>query len=119
MLFYWITTILLLFVLYSSFKLSVKDWKQKNVCPKIMGIPACYIVFVCFTAAFICHGLNTCISSRMYFICIGIPGIIALIGSVTELSGKTICPKTDLGVPMCYYSLGFCVILLLTKFLSF
>jgi len=117
--FYWLTTIVLLFVMNSSYRLSAKDRKQKNICPKIIGIPACYIVFSCFTIAFVCHLLNTIISNQIYFIFIGIPGIIALIGSLTELSGKTICPKTASGKPMCYYSLGFCVILILTKYLSF
>ena len=117
--FYWITTIVLLFVVISSYKLSSKDWKQKNVCPKIIGIPACYIVFTCFLTALILHFTNTIIGNQIYFIFIGIPGIIALIGSITELSGKTICPRTASGKPMCYYSLAFCVVLILTKYLSF
>ena len=116
--FYWVTLLVLLFVTYSAANLSLNDWKQKNVCPKIMRIPACYIVFICFTIALISHVLNTAISNVIYFIFIGIPGGIALIGSITELSGKTICPKTASGIPMCYISLAFCVILMLVKYIS-
>ena len=116
--FYWITLALVLYATYGSFRLSLNDWKIKNVCPKIAGIPACYIVFVCFFTASICHIINTAFSIQLFFISIFIPALIAFIGTVTELSGTTICPKTKSGIPMCYISLGFCVVLLITKFFS-
>ena len=116
--FYWITLIILLFVTYSAFNLSIRDWKKKNVCPKIAGIPACYIVFTCFLIALISHILNTNLTNKIYCIGIGIPALIALIGSITEISGKTICPKTNSGIPMCYISLAFCVVLIVVKYLS-
>ena len=117
--FYWITTILLLFVSFTSLELSGDNWMGKKECPKILGIPACYIVSFCFVAAFACHILNTLVSNNIYFVFIGIPGVIALIGSITELTGKTICPKTESGKPMCFYSLAFCIALAGAKFLSF
>ena len=116
--FYWITLALVLYATYGSFRLSLNDWKIKNVCPKIAGIPACYIVFVCFFTASVCHIINTAFSIQLFFISIFIPALIALIGTITELSGTTICPKTKSGIPMCYISLGFCVVLLITKFFS-
>ena len=116
--FYWITLIVLLFVTYSAINLSINDWKQKNICPKIMGIPACYIVASCFITALSCHIINTPTSTLFYFVFIGIPGVIALIGSITELSGKTVCPKTASGIPMCYISLAFCVALIVLKYIS-
>ena len=116
--FYWITLALMLFVTYGAGSLSLNDWKNKNVCPKIAGIPACYIVFVCFVIASISHIINTSFTVQLFFISIGIPGLIALLGSITELTGRTICPKTASGIPMCYISLGFCVVLAITKFYS-
>ena len=116
--FYWITLALVLYATYGSFNLSLNDWKIKNVCPKIAGIPACYIVFVSFFIASISHIINTTLTINVFFVFIGIPGIIALIGTITELSGTTICPKTKSGIPMCYISLGFCVVLLIVKFFS-
>ena len=117
--FYWITTILLIYVMYASFELSFDDWMKKKKCPKILGIPACNIVFVSFLMAFICHFLNTLITNQVYFLFIGISGLIALVGSITELTGKTICPKTESGTPMCYFSLAFSIVLAITKQLSF
>ena len=116
--FYWITLALILFATYGAGSLSLNDWKNKNVCPKIATIPACYIVFVCFVIASVSHIINTAFSIQIFFISIGIPGLIAFIGSITELTGRTICPKTTSGIPMCYISLGFCVVLAITKFYS-
>lgn len=117
--FYWVTSILLFYVSFSSIELSADNWAKKKECPKILGIPACYIVASNFVLAAICHLLNTLVSNQIYFVFIGIPGVIALIGSITELTGKTICPKTASGKPMCFYSLAFCVALIITKILSF
>ena len=92
---------------------------KKKECPKILGIPACYIVAANFIAASICHLLNTLISNQIYFAFIVIPALIALVGSITELTGKTVCPKTESGKPMCFYSLAFCIALVVAKQLSF
>ena len=72
----------------------------------------------CFFMASISHIINTTLSIQLFFISISIPGIIALIGTITELTGRTICPKTESGMPMCYISLGFCMSLVIVKFLS-
>lgn len=42
---YWVTVAILIFAVSGSASLSKNDWKKKSVCPKLMGIPACYIVF--------------------------------------------------------------------------
>ena len=115
---YWITAAVSLFAVYGSFNLSRYDYKKKDICPKIAGIPACYIVFVFFTAATICHFINTALSNQLYFAFVGVPALIALIGSVIELRGKVICPRTKSGVPMCYISLGLCVFLMTAKYFS-
>lgn len=115
---YWITTAILFFAIYGSLNLSKHDYKKKDVCPKIFGIPACYIVFVFFTVATISHFINTPISNQLYFVFVGIPALIAMIGSLVELSGKVICPRTKSGIPMCYISLGLCLILMGVKYFS-
>jgi len=116
---YWITAAIILFAMYGSFNLSTYDYKKKNVCPKIAGIPACYIVFVFFTAAGISHFINIPLGNQLYFAFVGVPALIALIGTVVELSGKVICPRTKSGVPMCYISLGLCLVLMVVKYFSF
>jgi len=39
-------------------------------------------------------------------------------GTLTELSGMEICPRTSVGTPMCYISLGICLSLLFLKFME-
>ena len=109
---------LLLFVIYGSFTLSLNNFRKKNVCPKVLGIPACYLVFSFFVGALFIHILNTN-SSTLYYLFIAVPFLLALTGTLTELSGKAICPRTPNGIPMCFISLGFCSALIAMKFFSF
>lgn len=116
---YWIVTIILIYVTFTSFELSSDHWSKKTTCPKILGIPGCYIFVVSFLAAFICHYVNTLVSNNVYFLFIGIAGFAALIASVLELMGKTASPKTKSGTPLVYYLIGICVVLAVVKQLSF
>ena len=114
---YYIIIILLIFVIYSSYRLSRRDFRKKNICPKILGIPACYIVFVFFVATFLSHVIFTSYPF-WYFGYLAIPFLLALAGTITELRGKVICPRTPSGTPMCYLSLGFCFLLIGLKTLT-
>jgi len=101
------------FAVYGSFGLAIQEWNQSNICPKILGIPACYIVLTCFTIAFISQVLSA--KKWIYFLSIGIVTLIATTGTLGELTGIAKCPKTDGGTPMCFISLGICISLLLLK----
>lgn len=50
-----------------------------------------------------------------YYAFLACPLLLALTGTVTKLAGKEICPRTAGGTPMCYISLGICLILLCLK----
>ena len=114
---YFILIGLLLLGIYGSFNLSMRDFKKKNICPKILGIPACYIVVACFVLALLAHTLPAVfVSPWGYYAFIAVPFLLALAGSLTELSGKVICPKTPGGTPMCYISLAMCSTFLILKF---
>jgi len=115
---YWITSIALLVAIYGSLQLSRHDYKKKDICPKLMGIPACYIVFLFFLAGGVSHVINSAIATQAFYILIGVPAVIALIGSIAELSGRKICPRTKGGTPMCYISLGMCLFILITKYMG-
>ena len=87
--------------------------KTTNVCPKLLGIPACYIILTCFTIPFFTHiskGKNS-----IYFLFTGIAFIIALVASIMQFTGLGECPKTGNGTPMCYYSLLLFTILIFLK----
>ena len=111
---YYIILVVLSFVIYSSFRLSRRDYRKKNICPKILGIPACYIVCLFFTVALLSH-LFFGSSPYWYFGFLAVPFMLAFLGTVTELTGKVICPRTPGGTPMCYISLGICSLLIFLK----
>lgn len=115
---YYIIILVLLFVIYGSFMLSKKDFRKKNICPKIIGIPACYLVFIFFVGALGFHSIQPNFQYA-YFGMLAVPFLLALTGTLTELSGKVVCPRTPGGTPMCFLSLGFCTVLILLKILPF
>ena len=107
---------ILLFSIYRAFGISMMDFKNKNVCPKLLGIPACYLVLSFFAVALLTHTLrHKSVAAMLYYILITIPLLMALNGTVTELSGTVICPRTSGGTPMCYISLALCTTLLILK----
>ena len=107
---------ILLFTIYGSLNLSITDFQKKDVCPKVLGIPACYIVFLFFALAMLAHVLKGPFQSDWwYYGFMLVPFLLALSGTLAELSGKVVCPRTPRGTPMCFISLGFCTLLILLK----
>ncbi|WP_020568263.1 hypothetical protein [Neolewinella persica] len=115
---HYVIAVILAFVIYGSFQLSLKDFRKKNICPKIIGIPACYLVLAFFAGALVLHLIGPQLV-YWYYGFIGVPFILALMGTLTEVSGKVVCPRTSGGTPMCFISLGFCTTLIVLKFFSF
>jgi len=112
---YWITLAIAIMAVLGAAQLSYTDWKESNICPKQLGIPACYIVFTFFLAAAISHITKAPLGNILFFVFIAFPTFLALKGSITELSGTVICPRTASGIPMCYISLGLCLSLIGAK----
>ena len=110
--------LLLCFVgLYGTFGLVRNEYLNGDVCPKILSIPACYIIFICFAAALISH-LNLIKDGSILFWIGVLPALsIASYGSLGELVGFASCPKTSGGIPMCFISFGFFGSLALLKLL--
>jgi len=115
---YWVTWAILAFAVWGAANLSHTDWVQKDVCPKVLGIPACYIVVSVFLIASVMHLANVKVANYLYFAVLMIPLYLALKGTITELSGTVICPRTSGGIPMCYLSLGLCVSLIVSKYFA-
>jgi surface polysaccharide O-acyltransferase-like enzyme len=107
---------ILSFAIYGSLELSINNFRLKDICPKILGIPACYIVAFMFIAGLIAQLISSKkISNYIFFVTIGILFVMALKGTLTELSGTLVCPRTSGGTPMCFISLGICSLLLILK----
>lgn len=116
--FYLVATAFLLFAIYGAANLSLNDFNGMVSCPKIAGIPACYLVLLFFILGAVSHFVKSKYSNKAFYFFIGTPGVLALFASIKELSIAHTCPRTSTGVPMCFISLGLCSVILLFKFLS-
>lgn len=114
----WYVLIILVagFAIYGSSDLVMNEWEVGNICPKILSIPACYIVLACFSGALVAHLLPISNGKYVYFSLIGTVTLIASTGTIGELTGMTKCPRTGGGTPMCFISLGICLSLLTLKY---
>lgn len=91
------------------------EFRHHNICPKLAGIPACYIILGCFIIPLLAHIFNW--SNYIYFGLTGLACFIALVASIMEVTGLGECPKTAGGTPMCYYSLLLFTSLIILKIL--
>jgi hypothetical protein len=112
---YWLIIIIAAFAIYGTSGLVLKEWNIGNICPKILGIPACFIVMVCFLGGLIGHLTANKTGLWIFFVFTGVVTLIAITGTVGELTGTTKCPRTSGGIPMCFISLGICLSLLIAK----
>lgn len=104
---------ILLFGFYGAGNLSLANYyKPGGICPKLIGIPACYIILFCLLVA----GIGQLSGSNWaFFLATGLAASIAIAGTAGQLSGVMECPKTGGGTPMCYLSLAMFGSLILLK----
>ena len=86
-----------------SGSLAWTEFTQKDICPQILNIPACYIIFFFFVILFVLSFLNKL--TKVYYALASIPFAIALYATFFQLLWTVECPKTDGWLPMCYISL--------------
>lgn len=110
-----IIILITLLAIYGTFGLALNEWERGNICPKILGIRACYIVLLCFVVAFISSVIPHTNAKWVYFFFVGFVTIIATTGTVGEILEITKCPRTGTGIPMCYISFGICFALMTLK----
>jgi len=100
---YYSILVILIIGLFGAGGLVVEEFKTGEGCPKIMQIPMCLVILICFIVPFIAHLLKKW--NVLYFLFTGLAGSIALVASIMQFTGNAECPKTTSGTPMCYYSL--------------
>lgn len=107
---------ILLIGMYGAGGLVVKEFITGQGCPKIMHIPMCVIILICFLIPFLAHLFKKW--NRLYFLASGLAASIALIASVMQFLEQAECPKTTSGTPMCYYSLALFSSVILLKIID-
>lgn len=100
---YYSILVILIIGMFGAGSLVLEEFETGEGCPKIMHIPMCLVILICFLIPLIVHVLKKW--NVLYFLFTGIAGSIALVASIMQFTGNAECPKTNSGVPMCYYSL--------------
>lgn len=113
---FYIVVVILSIALYGTFRLVQQEYMLGDQCPKILSIPACYIVLVCFGSALIGHITNRNIGDIIFRIAMVIVTLIAMYGTIGEVFGFAECPKSSLFIPMCYISLSICISVIWAKY---
>ncbi len=110
----YITIILLCVIgILGAGSLVLEEVKTGNGCPKLWIIPFCVIILICFIVPLLVHIIKKW--NGLYFFFTALAATIALIASIMQLTGKGECPKTDSGIPMCYFSLLLFAALIISK----
>ena len=107
--------IILIFAFLGTWGLVQNEFTNGDICPKIMGVPACYIIMGIIITAFITNFMKS-EQARMLFLLVVVTALsIAIFGSLGEIVGFSKCPRTSGGIPMCFISFGIFVSLLILK----
>lgn len=78
----------------------------ESLCPILGVIPACYVIFVAYGMVIISMFLKE--NAKKVFFIFWLPIILlALLGSIGELTNLAQCPHTQEGTPKCYFSALF------------
>ena len=68
-------------------------------------LPACYLVSVCYAAMGLAAVLWNKRLNGLFFAGAAPVILLALTGTSLELSGRPTCPRSEIGLPLCYLSL--------------
>ena len=101
-----VTTIILVVAYVGTIPLVMNEYKNGNICPKLLGIPACYIILACLTLACIGFFLRGTVLRKLFYVGVVPALLIATYGSLGQMFGFAKYPKTSSGIPMCYISFG-------------
>ncbi|MGJ8609753.1 MAG: hypothetical protein ACSHWY_01570 [Octadecabacter sp.] len=102
------------YVLSGIVPISLVHFQTGNGCPMIGPVPACYVVSVAYSAMALAGIIWWRVASWVFSLG-AIPVILlAVVGTLTELSGIPTCPRSAGGMPLCYASLAVGLGLLVT-----
>ncbi len=100
---YYLILVILIIGINGAGGLVIEEFKTGVGCPKIMYIPMCLVILICFILPLIAHLIKKW--NVVYFLFTVLAGTIALVASMMQFAGTAQCPKTASSTPMCYYSL--------------
>ena len=105
-----ILLVLLSIGLYGALSVSYLTVTGIAPCPSVAKLPACFIVTIGYFLMLVATFFNNKLNAKWLFIIGWSPVVLlALVGSLLELSQGDICPKSSMGIALCYVSLSFVI----------
>lgn len=93
--------------------IAFQQFTSAGACPALGLIPACYMVLVGYALI----GISVLVRAKWRSVVFAAGWIplfgLALTGTILELSGQNVCPKSTHGIPACFLSLGLLFVILL------
>ena len=102
--------LLILAGLWGALQVSYSTVTGTAPCPDLVMIPACYPVslgYLCMLAAQVTPPVK--LSRGLFFVGWTLVFLIAATGTGFEITVGETCPRSNSGVPLCYFSLAFCI----------
>lgn len=107
------------FGVFEALRISHLHFNTAESCPTLAALPACYVVLVCYSAmaaAWIGRLTSKIPPLGRYKTLLFWAGftpafLLALVGTTGEIFGFVDCPETPGGLPKCFISLAFVLIL--------
>ena len=92
-------------------RISVMHWTGEAFCPMISSLPACYVILI--TYSLIVLSMYPRLQKALLVFLIGWVPVttLALTGVVGELTGILQCPHLENGIPQCFISATFALII--------
>lgn len=111
--------LLSVFGAYEAFKISYMHFNTVESCPTLSFLPACYVVLVSYSLmalawlGSLAHRVMLLNNHKNKLFWIGFTPafLLALIGVTGEIFGFVDCPETPSGLPKCFVSLGFVILI--------
>jgi hypothetical protein len=92
-------------------RISVMHWTGEAFCPMISSLPACYVILIAYSL--IVLSMYPRLQKALLVFLIGWVPVttLALTGVVGELTGILQCPHLENGIPQCFISATFALII--------
>ena len=85
--------------------MSVWEWNTGTTCPKIAGVPICYLMTPFTILVVLSQLIDYALSKLIFWIGLLVPWTISLGATLLHLNGLAECPHLG-SYPVCYLALG-------------
>ncbi len=89
-----------------ALKISISHIATGFECPKLLFLPACFLVLAAYVLIFVSAIRANLRSDWLFWIGWVVVFGFAVTGSSLEIFGNNACPRSYGNIPACYYSLG-------------